>query len=277
MFNSCGTGIVPVMNVDGNNQNGMWGDGGMWWAWILLFAIIGWGNGGFGWGAGNGGSQASYFTDAAVQRGFDNQAVMNKLNGLENGICGLGYDQLSQMNGIQNTVQQTGWNLQQTMNQNANAAMQLAWEGQRQAADCCCENRVGQMNIMNQMDKNNCATVTAINQQGQNLMWANQQGFRDISDQLDAGFRRIEFQAMQRENNDLRQRLNDCNRDNALQDMANYVINSCCPKSQPAYITCNPNTGSTIPQGAFDQWYAYNHRGYNGNGYNQGGCCGNNF
>ena len=280
MFNNCGTGILPVMNVgDGNNNNDMWG-GGMWWAWILLFAIFGWGNGGFGWGGrGNdGGSNSSYFTDAAVQRGFDNQAVINKLNGLENGICDLGYDQLRQMNGIQNTVQQTGWNLQQTMNQNAIASMQQAWAAQQQASDCCCENRVGQMNIINQMDKNNCATNNTINQVGQNLMWSNQQGFRDISDQINAGFQRIEFQAMQRENADLRQRLNDCNRDNALQDTAQYIINSCCPKSQPAYITCNPNTGSTIPQGAFDQWYAYNNRscGCGNNGYNNGnGCCGN--
>lgn len=28
-------------------------------------------------------STASAYTDSAIQRGFDNQAVMNKLNGLE--------------------------------------------------------------------------------------------------------------------------------------------------------------------------------------------------
>lgn len=270
MFGNCGTGIVPVMNVDGNNNgNDMWGGGGWWWAWILIFAMFGWGNGGFGWGNSGNGSNASSFTDAAVQRGFDNQAVMNKLNGLENGICGLGYDQLSQMNGIQNTIQQTGWNLQQTMNQNQIAAMQQAWAAQQQASDCCCENRIGQMNIVNQMDRNSCATNNTINQVGQNLMWSNQQGFRDISDQIAAGFQRIEFQAMQRENADLRQRLNDCNRDNALQETANYIIGSCCPKSQPAYLTCNPNTGSTIPQSALDQFYVYQNRGYY-NGYNSG-------
>ncbi len=282
MFNNGSGSLADIAAVVGNNRNDCnngFGDGG-WWAWILLFAIFGWGNGGFGWGNNGGGSNSSYFTDAAVQRGFDNQAVMNKLNGLENGICNLGYDQLSQMNGIQNAVQQTGWNLQQTMNQNQIASMQQAWAAQQQAADCCCENRVGQMNIINQMDRNNCSINNAINQVGQNLMWSNQQGFRDISDQLSAGFRQLEFSAMQRENADLRQRLNDCDRDNALHSTANYIINSCCPSSKPAYLTCNPNTGTIVPQGAFDQWYAYN-RHY-GSGWNNGcnqnnGCCGQNF
>lgn len=262
MFNNAG-GIIPVMNVDGNNNNGMWGDGGGWWAWILLFAIFGWGNNGFGFG-GNGGNccnpccgGGNQFVEAAVQRGFDNQTVVNKLDGISNGICNLGYDQLAQMNGIQNTVQQTGWNLQQTMNQNAIASMQQAWAAQQQAADCCCENRIGQMNIINQMDKNNCAINNTVNQVGQNLMWSNQQGFRDLSDQINAGFQRIETQQLMRENADLRQRLNDCNRDAALQGQANYIINQVAPRSQPAYLTCNPNTGMVIPQAGLDQWQTF--------------------
>lgn len=265
MFNNGYPGIMPVMNVDGNN-NGMWGDGGGWWCWILLFALFGWGGNGFGWGN-NGNGAGNQFTDAAVQRGFDNQAVMNKLNGIEQGICSLGYDQLNQMNGINSTVQQTGWNLQQTMNQNAIAQMQQAWASQQQAADCCCENRMGQMNIINQMDRNNCATNQTINQVGQQLMWSNQQGFRDISDQINAGFQKMEYQAMQRENADLRQRLNDCNLENALRANAEYITGRCCPRSEPAYLTCNPNTGNVIPQAgldqiAFQQWQM-----------NRGNCC----
>lgn len=280
MFNNCGTGIVPVMNVDGNNgyNDGMFGNGGGWWAWILLFAIFGWGNNGFGFGGGNGGN--TQFMEAAVQRGFDNQTVLNKLEGIQNGLSSLGYDQLAQMNGLGNIVQQTGWNLQQTMNQNAIASMQQAWAAQQQASDCCCENRIGQMNIVNQMDKNNCATLTAMNQNTQQLMWANQQGFRDISDQINAGFQRMEYQAMQRENNDLRQRLNDCNLENALRANAEYITGRCCPRSEPAYLTCNPNTGNVFPQAgldqlAYQQWMMQNRvccqPQYNNN------CCNNGF
>lgn len=274
MFGNCGTGILPVMNVDGN-RDGMWGDGGGWWAWILLFAIFGWGNGGFGWG-GNGNQFGTNAIEASIQRGFDNQSVINKLNGLENGLCSLGYDQLSQMNSLNNTVQQTGWNLQQTMNQNAIAQMQQAWAAQQQASDCCCENRIGQMNIVNQMDKNACATNSTINQVGQNLMWSNQQGFRDISDQINAGFQRLEMQTLTRENADLRQRLNDCSRDSALLGTANYIINKVNPCPEPAYLTCNPNTGNVFPQSGLDQWQVYNNR-YGNNCCQPQGCCGNGF
>lgn len=256
MFNNCGTGIVPVMNMNDNcnGNNGMWGDGGWWWIWILFFAMWGWGgNGAWGNGGNGGGYSTAQFTDAAVQRGFDNQAVINKLNGIENGICSLGYDQLNQMNGLGNTVQQVGWNLQQTMTTNEMAQMQRDFAAQQQRADCCCENRVGQMNIINQMDKNNCATNTLMQQISQQQLWANQQGFRDISDQINAGFQRLEVRQLEAENAALRQQVNDCSRDNALQGTANYIINAVNPRTMPAYLTCNPNNGNVIPQAAIDQ------------------------
>ena len=81
-------GIVPVMEVGNNGNNNGFGNGfgdGAWWIIILfLFVICGWGNGNNGFGR-NGGDMA--YTDSAIQRGFDNQAVINKLNGLENGLC----------------------------------------------------------------------------------------------------------------------------------------------------------------------------------------------
>lgn len=42
------------------------------------------------WGGGMGGASpymTSAVTQADLQRGFDNQSVMNKLNGLESGLC----------------------------------------------------------------------------------------------------------------------------------------------------------------------------------------------
>lgn len=254
MFGGNNVSLADIAAVTGNNRNnGMFGDGG-WWAWILMFALFGWGNGGMfgGWGA-NGGFGGNQFVEAQIQRGFDNQTVLTKLEGIQNGLSSLGYDQLAQMNGLGNTVQQTGWNLQQTMNQNAIAQMQRDFAAQQQASDCCCENRVGQMNIINQMDKNNCATNGAIREVGQQIMWANQQGFRDISDQISAGFAQMEKDAVMRENADLRQRLNDCNLENALRANAEYVTNRCCPRSEPAYLTCNPNTGNVFPQAGLDQ------------------------
>ena len=77
MFNSNGVSLADIAAVTGNNRNndGMWGDGA-WWIVILL--IFGWGNNGWG-GFGGNGNGAGY-TDSAIQRGFDNQAVISNQN-----------------------------------------------------------------------------------------------------------------------------------------------------------------------------------------------------
>lgn len=112
MFNNAAISPADIAAVTRNSNNDGFCDGNGWWILIILFALFGWG--GYGNGNWNGcGSQSSnYYTDAALQRGFDNQSVMNKLNGLENGICSLGYDQLAQMNGINTNIMQTGYGIQ---------------------------------------------------------------------------------------------------------------------------------------------------------------------
>ena len=87
MFSN-GVSLADIAAVTGRNRDndGMWGNGA-WWIVILL--IFGWG--GFcnnGCGNGNGmGSTAAAYTDSAIQRGFDNQAVVSKLDGITNGLC----------------------------------------------------------------------------------------------------------------------------------------------------------------------------------------------
>lgn len=61
MFNSGGTGILPVMNVDGRSDGNGWGGDGGWWVLIILFALFG-GWGGNGFGAGNGGAPVHGYT-----------------------------------------------------------------------------------------------------------------------------------------------------------------------------------------------------------------------
>lgn len=95
---------------DGSND-GMCG-GGFWWILILLL---------FGWGGNYGGNHMNYATSADVQRGFDTSAVLNKLDGITNGICDGFY--------AVNTGMLTGF-------ANTNAAISnLGYETQR----CCCD------------------------------------------------------------------------------------------------------------------------------------------
>ncbi len=70
---------VALLTGNGRNNDGMFGGDGAWWLIVLfLFAFCGWGNGN-GWGNGGGGATGSAYTDSAIQRGFDNQAVISKL------------------------------------------------------------------------------------------------------------------------------------------------------------------------------------------------------
>ena len=75
--------------------NGNWGNDGWWIILLFLFALGGWGRGGYGEGGGNGGGTTvlpymlNNGTNGDIQRGFDQQAVMGGINGIQSGIYGL--------------------------------------------------------------------------------------------------------------------------------------------------------------------------------------------
>lgn len=233
MFNS-GVSLADIAAVSGNRNNDGFGDGGGWWAWIILFALFGgWGNGGM-FGNNNGGN--TEMLEAAVQRGFNNQTVVNKLDGIANGICSLGYDQLNQMNGLGTTVMQSAFGLQQAIN------------GIGQQLDgCCCDVRGDIKDLRYAVATEECATRQEIHNTGDAIQHSLSWGLRDISDQLRAGFDGLEKQATNRYIADLERKINSSERDSDLSRWANYIINTVDPRSQPAYITCNPNTGMIFP------------------------------
>ena len=97
---------VALLNSRNSND---WGTDSFLWIFALLI-LAGGGFGGLGFG--NNGGQA--FTDASMQRGFDNQAIMSKLADMGNGICDSAY-------ALNNSILTEG------------RAMQT------QLANCCCD------------------------------------------------------------------------------------------------------------------------------------------
>lgn len=207
MFNTNSTPftmpVTPAYTSGGNCGNGMWGDGG-WWVIILFALIFGWGRNGFG-----GGESGSSFTDSAVQRGFDNQSVMNKLNGIEQGICSLGYDQLSQMNGINQNVSQQGFNI-------SSAISQLGYQNQ----SCCCETNRNIDAVRYENAKNTCDIVNAIREDGA----------------------LTRAQLTQNEIQGLRDQLQTANFQLSQQAQSANLINQLRPCPIPAYLSCSPYT-----------------------------------
>ncbi len=241
MFSN-GVSLADIAAVTGNNRDndGMWGNGAWWIVILLIFGWGGFGNNGWGGnGAGNG------YTDAAIQRGFDNQAVISKLDGITNGLCDGFYavnnSMLTGFNGINTNIMQTGYGIQQAINADTIANMQNTNALQAQLANCCCETREAIQGINYNMATNTCALQTAMNSNTRDIIDSQQAGTRAILDYLCQD----KIATLQAENNDLRRAASQ-DRQNALLTTAmtaqtQQIINSVNPQAIPAYVVPNPN------------------------------------
>lgn len=249
MFNGNSPSLADIAAVTGNNRDdGFLGGDGIWA--IIVFAMIfGWGGFGNGWGnGGNGGATpfaSGALTQADLQRGFDTQAIVGKLDGITNGICDGFYavnnSMLTGFNGINTNIMQTGYGIQQAINADTIANMQNTNALQSQLANCCCETREAIQGVNYNMAQNTCAL--------QNTMNTNT---RDIIDSQNAGTRAIldylcneKISSLQAENNDLRRAASQ-DRQSALltTQMAaqtQQIINAVNPSAIPAYVVPNPN------------------------------------
>lgn len=250
MFN---TGAMPsladIAAVTGNKNDGGWGDGNGWWVLIILFAIFGgWGNGGWGGNGANGGAMpyaTSALTQADLQRGFDTQSIVSKLDGISNGLCDGFYavnnGMLTGFNGINTNILQTGFGIQQAINADIVANMQNTNALQSQLANCCCETREAIQGVNYNMAQNTCAL--------QNTMNSNT---RDIIDSQNAGTRAIldylcneKISNLQAENNDLRRAASQDRQSalltTAMASQTQQIINAVNPAPIPAYQVPNPN------------------------------------
>lgn len=229
MFNGATPSIADIAAVTGGNRNN---DGG-WWAWIILFALFGWGGNGFGFGGnGQGG------VGAEVQRGFDTASITTKLDGINNGICSLGYDQLAQMNTINTNVMQTGFGLQNAINGVST-----------QIGDCCCTTQRSIDQVRFDMAQNTCATNNAINT-----------GFAQLDRTINDKFCELEMRQMQQTINEQQSLIQSLNLAQSQANQNQYLISQLRPCPTPAYLTCNP--------------WATNGTSYNGcNGFNNGCGC----
>lgn len=247
-----------MMNNGRNNGNL---DDGIWPI-ILIIALCGGFNNGNGGLFGNGGSNGTTAAlDASLQRGFDNQSVINKLNGLENGICSLGYDQLNQMNNLSGTVTQTGNNIQQSLQNLMIALMQQGFAQSSQFKDCCCniENLLQMANYNRQADT--CAITTAIGQAAQAIMQNDNTNYRQLHDENIA----IQMQAKDDRIADLTAKLTRCDNraDNAeqTQQILGQVLGF-----------LNPPTVRAIPANSGFGWYG----SWGNNDCNGNTCCNKN-
>lgn len=249
MFNGNSPSLADIAAVTGNNRNndGMWGGDG-WWAIIIFAMIFGWcGFGGNGWGCNGGGmgSTAAAYTDSAIQRGFDTQSIIGKLDGINNGLCdgfyAMNNGMLTGFNGINTNVMQTGYGIQQAINADTVANMQNTNALQSQIASCCCDVREAIQGVNYNAAQNTCALQNTMNNNTRDIIDSQNAGTRAILDYLC----QEKISSLQAENSDLRRAASQ-DRQSALLTTAmnaqtQQIINSVNPTAVPAYVVPNPN------------------------------------
>nr|DAH34934.1 MAG TPA: hypothetical protein [Bacteriophage sp.] len=238
MFNATSPSLADIAAVTGNNRNdGMW-DNGAWWIVILL--IFGWGGfGNFGGNGMNGG------VGSEVQRGFDTQAIIGKLDGINSGLCDGFYAQntaiMNGFHGVDNAICNLGYQTQQGFNTTNIALMQGQNALQSQLANCCCETREAIQGVNYNMATNTCALQNTMNNNTRDIIDSQNAGTRAILDYLCQD----KIANLQAENNDLRRAASQ-DRQNALLTTAmsaqtQQIINAVNPAPIPAYQVPNPN------------------------------------
>ena len=190
-----GEGAMPVYEV---GRDGMFGGDSFMWI-IFLFFLIGWGGNVFG---GNG-ALGTYATQADIQRGFDTNSIISKLDGITNGLSDGFYAQNTTMlqgfNGVGSAIANLGYQLQ----------------------TCCCETNRNIDAVRYEDAKNTCAIIQANNENTQRIL-----------DKMCAN-----------EINDLRDRLALANNSLASQTLARQIVAEVRPCPQPSYIVANPYCG----------------------------------
>ena len=191
-----------------HDDDGYGGQGSWFWIVVLFLFMFGFGRNGWGNDANNGALTRAEMTD-----GFNNQSVLNKLNGIENGLCDGFY--------AQNT----------TMLQGFSTIGNQIMQNQFAMKECCCETNRNIDAVRYENSKNTCEITTAIHNEGEQtraLIQANT--IQNLRDRLEA-----KSQELQTANFQLSQQAQNAT-----------LINELRPCAKPAYITCSPYQARTF-------------------------------
>ena len=205
MMENNGLSAADVMALTKGNDNGclngmagMWNNPFVYLIWLAFF------NGGFGGWNRNGGEA---LTQAELQRGFDTNTIVNKLDGISNGLCNLGY---ANQNGINNLSQQLA-------------------ENRFAQQSCCCETNRNIDAVRAENYKNTCEITNTTRAEGAaTRALITQQEMQNLRDKLEEKDREILT----------------LNLFAAQQAQTQNLIAALRPFPTPAYITGLPYTNS---------------------------------
>lgn len=272
MFNTGGYSLADISAATGGsnrNNDGLFGGNGAWIIIILfLFVFLGWGNRAFGGVGGNdgggnmptivnlptGGSSCS----GEIQRGFDNQAVISKLDGITNGLCDGFYAQntaiMNGFHGVDNAICNLGYQTQQGFNSTNVALMQGQNALQSQIASCCCDVREAIQGVNYNMAQNTCAMTNTMNNNTRDIIDSQNAGTRAILDYLCQD----KISTLQAENQSLRFQASQTAQNQFITQVSSDIVNRLQPTPVPAYPAASPcGLGNWSPN-VLANGYGYN-------------------
>lgn len=222
-----GNGLVmPVGPMYGNGSSSGfgWNDGSFWIIILFLFAFMG-----NGWGNWGGNSGTTTVTND-VQRGFDQQAVMSGLTGINSAVAnGFAGAEISRCNAQANILQ--------VLNE-----MAMAFQ------NCCCENRAQSADLKYTIATEACADRQAVTD-----------ALRDVTSTITAQTQTIldkmcqqEIDALKTQNANLQTQINLANLAQSQTDQTARILadnaaqtavlqQNLNPTPVPAYVVQNPN------------------------------------
>lgn len=241
--------VVPYGNNSGSSWSNGFGGDGAWWLLVLFLFMFngnGWGN---GWN--NGGGAIPYMmnntTNNDVQRGFDQQAIMNGINGLTGSVSnGFANAEISRCNSQANILQ--------TLNANQNSINNAMNQIGMSLQNCCCENRAGLADLKYTVATEACADRAAVSNALRDVIDSNNANTQAILDKMC----QQEIDALKTQNANLQTQINLANlqasqagqtsvllQDNSAQTQAlKQYLN---PAPVPTYVVQNPNSFNPQP------------------------------
>lgn len=249
--------VALLSGNTGRNSNDGFGDNGSWWVIIfLIFAFMGWGRNGNGFGGGTSSGAADNYVLASdfatLQRQIDSStaSLERKADATQQGLCdgfyAMNTGMLNGFSGVQQTLCQGFSGINQAIATNG-YENRLATQGlSSQLASCCCDIREGIQGVNFNMAQNTCALQNTMNMNTRDIVENQNANYRALHDEIVAN--RIEdknaqIQAQQNEINALRLAASQSAQNN-------YLVEQLSPKCPiPAFLTCNPYTGQTYTNG----------------------------
>ena len=226
MMTENGISLADIAAVTRNNEdawgmNGMWNNPFIYLVWMFMarsFNGNGWGEG-YGPGmAGLATAAGQYATQADIQRAFDTNSILQKLDGVTYGLSDGFY--------TMNTATLQGFNgVQRDLCAGFNSVNNNIAENRFAAQQCCCETNRNIDNVRFEGSKNTTEITNAIHAEGEaTRALINANTMQELRDRLEARDRDIlarDFQLSQLAQNQ-------------------YLVNTIKPCPIPAYITCSP-------------------------------------